>query len=82
MSSEIDFDKLREERCEVTSMLVYSCDHCRTIATPRPRKAAEAAGILAEYPGRCPVCSEEIEPGFDHITRDPGSAAWVHVECA
>jgi hypothetical protein len=88
----IDFDKLREdqeraatERCGRTELLVGECgceDHRGKRALGSTRHAHQAPGTLAQFGGTCPVCDQDIVPGMDHITRDPGSDAWVHVDCA
>jgi hypothetical protein len=36
--------------------------------------------IVARYPGECPECGEDIEPG-DMIESDSSGDDWRHVEC-
>ncbi|WP_372673001.1 hypothetical protein [Amycolatopsis kentuckyensis] len=86
---------MTEERCERTELFVSQCAHCLGHAESvidvvdlegRKHDVEDGDGptIEAKYPGRCPNCAEQIQPG-DPITLVGGGSsagAWLCAECA
>lgn len=69
------------ERC-VHDLLPGQCAPCagQELVTPYRPPARALAVLPARYPGWCPGCGGEIEPG-DPIVRDADGVRYVHEEC-
>ena len=78
---------VKEERCDLTDLLMGQCAHCQghhdpVVEATKPRQYpvdTERSPItFAAFPSECPTCGELIHVG-DVITRI--GAFWVCTEC-
>ncbi len=70
---------MAEPFCEVWELPKAQCAHC-TGATLGDEPDTRVVRRTAEFPSRCPSCSEPIEPG-DVIAKHPGDDYYIHEEC-
>lgn len=72
------------DRCDLSDLPVEMCA-CRIHAKPEqaidPSSPTIRAGYAfeARFPGVCPTCDDEIEPGMDICRTTRGT--YVHAEC-
>lgn len=67
------------ERCDLTDLPKDQCAHC-TGATLGDEPDTRIIRRTAEYPSRCPACSQPIVPG-DVIAKSPSDDYFTHEEC-
>ena len=66
------------ERCELSDLPVEQCA-CRVHGPQESAPSVPSSAFWARYPGVCPECDEEIEPG--DMIRYGMDGRYVHAEC-